>query len=382
MTPQEKAKQQEYFNAARHHLEQLYRVGQAKGLGSFFPHRGADGMRSDAELAKWFPGGFVHQYGAPLTDEQVQKWIDMQGGNPFAPPKPAGEEPQGAVQGRRITRRELNEKSPVEIFQRTYDDFIKKMDEANAANEKYYAEKIKRGDDLAARRQERANNAGIAETGDVNDRLRAELGNIRAQLAANGLDGGTIEGAYGLRASTNAAREAQRIAENVDARKNQYDYEDTNNVINTIERRHDIGPDFGQITALADRLGQAQALENARMDRLDAEANRPQGPPQIPYYPAPTYGRGGPIYLNSPFSGTPSQIAGMMMGGGQQQGGGQFWDMYGDDGPAPQMPQASGNPSAGWDAQLDAEAQRRGYQLQYVPNQPPANHILTTPQRR
>lgn len=315
MTPEQQARASEFWRAAEQHLRKLSRTDNPNYQPQWMGPRWGMGLGPAQNESYTFDGmgGLNVPYGKAPTPDDVNRFIESMGGNPYSQ-NPRGNQQVAGKSGNQpaTTPKPKDGEKPGDIFRRLLAEFQSKTDEANAANQARYDEGKAIYSDLAARNQDRVANWGIAAQQDIEDRLKAMRGENAANLAARGLGHTTIGAAFDAKAARDTAREQQRVSEMRDARASEYDTRDQTALAQFIERRNDVAPDPSMLIGLGDRIGQAEAaaqamdqrqkmfdaqmgLENRRLD-LQYQA---QQAPQIPYYPAPVYGGNrGPVFTN------------------------------------------------------------------------------------
>ncbi len=289
MTEAERAKlqqqAQEFWQKAKMHLIQSVQPGNPRA----FAH-GIDRSKLHHRSPYSNPNqGFSLQSGRMPSDTDVSNFVNkVMGGNPYEKAlKAGGAANVAAVPSAPVTRGYgggfgtaataagstpvgLPQSDPTQLFERMMLSAQGKMDEANAANIQRYDEGKGELGDIRGRNQDRATNWGIAASQDIDERMKNALLDSEASLAARGLGGSTIQDAFRMDEAQKTAREQQRISEQRDSRASDYDTRDTSSLVNFIERRNDVGPDYMQLMQMAMQHGLAQ--QQARERELAAEA--------------------------------------------------------------------------------------------------------------
>ena len=282
MTSAQKA--QQFYDEAKRHLRQLAGVSGPRPQRGYFPSRNyTPGGAAKQDSTR--PGTFNVQYGMEPSDADVQAFIRSMGGNPFA------EKAQGRSAGRSNSTPSAGGTAPAPaqgesiraLIERLAGDFKSQQDAANAANEARYGEVKQSNTDLYGRVMGEVDNWGNVQSQLNEERAKASMGNIRANLASRGLTSSTVGEAFQARNDRDLALEQQALSEAKSARRLGYDIDLTNNANAFIERRTDRAPDNSALLALAAKLGEAEAYQQGQQS---ANANRRQTrgrSRQIPY---------------------------------------------------------------------------------------------------
>jgi hypothetical protein len=296
MTEAEQAKlqrqAQEFWQAAKMHLIQSVQPGNPRA----FAH-GIDRSKLNHRSPYSNPNqGFSLQSGRMPSDTEVSNFVNkVMGGNPYekalknggaATSTPAATVPakrgygggfgtpgsggtSGGGGGSSAPQAEPNQ-----LFERMMMAAEGQMNSTNAANEFRYGQGIDLLSGVGERNQSRAQNLGIAQSQDIDERMKNALLDSEASLAARGLGGSTIQDSFRMAEAQKTAREQQRISEMRDSRASDYDTRDTGNLVGFIERREDTGPDYMQLMQMAQQhgLAQQQALEREKAAEAMKEA--------------------------------------------------------------------------------------------------------------
>lgn len=263
--------------------------------------------------------GYNFRRGVMPSETEINRYLDSLA--PYKKPK-FGPSPVSAMQrkagfgrqdklGRDRQAAQLAEESGAtpgsSLFNQLVESYKSKIDEANAANEKRYAEMHGELTDLRTRNQDRVGNWGIAAQADIDERMQTALGNQRAELAARGLQNSSILPAFEGQVAQRTAREQQRVSEMRDERASEYDTRDTNNLVGAVERREDVAPDYNNLIQLAMKYGESGQgqgmaalqgqIEGLKQQLASGGRRRYQPMNQLPMMPGPV--GGAPVFLNT-----------------------------------------------------------------------------------
>lgn len=131
------------------------------------------------------------------------------------------------------------------------------MNRANRANEKRYGQLMQGYDGLYGRVMGQLNSVGNQQAEDIKQRYRdAESANYQ-RLVNRGFGNSTMLNTMKQGTVRETNRDLARLAESLAMAKAQADMNISQNKLGVIERRNDIGPDYGQMIALAQSLGRS-----------------------------------------------------------------------------------------------------------------------------
>lgn len=315
MTPQEYQKEmRRVWEQGRNYLLQMLQPGNPNA-----PSFGIDKSKLMHRSPYANPNqGQTFQNGRMPNDAEITQFVQSQPAfqqlqNRYEKSQAKANRPAASSSGAETANLRSGSAQPASmaLFQQLFGANQAALDRANAMNEARYAEGKGELSTLRGRNQDRVGNWGVAAQADIDERLKENLGNSQANLAARGMSNSTIQDAFAARAARDTAREQQRVSEMRDSRLAEYDTNDTNNLVGFIERRNDVGPDYSGLMAQSLQYAQAEAAR-ASQERQNAallNANRGTGGRgrsnvRLPVLPGP---QGGvmPMFTN----GTPLQMA-------------------------------------------------------------------------
>lgn len=141
-------------------------------------------------------------------------------------------------------------------IQQLIDEYTKKTNEANAANEARYAEGKGELTDLRSRVLAQIKNLGISQIGDVNRQFANARSSTLQDLASRGLANSTITPSIMAGLDRQKAEAIGALHESRMMQQLGLDQDTTANLVGFIERRNDVAPSLDTLAQLAMSLGQ------------------------------------------------------------------------------------------------------------------------------
>ena len=238
-------KEQKYQQAMRRKLESIIRPGKGNSqwMGPTTAQFGYKGPSNATNL----------KFGQQISERDVLDFINKSGGSPYAKQrdklqslaKTAAARQAELPKDRSVSRR-VNEtiKAQPSLIESLAQRFQFEQDRANYENQRRYDEGHGELSTLRNRNSERVKNWGKASKADLEERFSQNLADVTANLSGRGLGNSTIVSAFEAKNARDLAREQQRLSETVDDRASRYDSTDTRSLVDFVERRDDVGPDF------------------------------------------------------------------------------------------------------------------------------------------
>lgn len=217
---------------------------------------------------------FQKQYGWFPSDKQLSGYVSQHGGNPYAQAMQSGlrDVQRRAASGgnnrgaagssRQAMGAAALQGQAQQIFQqqqqqRLFDEFQQARDQANYANNERYQFGFDELGALRNRNMERIQTLGQQQLADTNRHFDVARDSSLMDLGSRGLRSSTIAPAV----EQNVARERndalRRVHDDITRQQIGTDASLTGGLTGFVERRNDVGPDFGQLGQLAQGLGQS-----------------------------------------------------------------------------------------------------------------------------
>jgi hypothetical protein len=133
--------------------------------------------------------------------------------------------------------------------------FQQAIDKANAANERRYQQILSGYNDLAKRTQANVAGLGQAQLADINREYANAGANVYNTLVNRGFGNSSLPVTMQQGVMRGRAQEVGRLNEQLARLRAEYDMAITQGKLGAIERRSDIGPDYGQLVQLAQAMG-------------------------------------------------------------------------------------------------------------------------------
>lgn len=141
-------------------------------------------------------------------------------------------------------------------IQQLIDEYTKKTNEANAANEARYTEGKGELTDLRSRVMAQIQNLGMSQVADVNRQFSGARSSALQDLADRGLANSTITPSVVAGLERQKAEAIGGLHENRALQQIGLDQGTTNDLVGFIERRNDVAPSLDMLAQLAMSLGQ------------------------------------------------------------------------------------------------------------------------------
>ena len=328
---QDQARQ--FWLQAKKHLEAGVQPGNRRGMASGIDRwkfsTGQVGGPTNPQ-----PGGVSIQAGRSVSDADVDKFIAQMGGNPYAPKGKKGKKakatPAANMRMQQLLQQngmapqqgQEQDNSPRALLAKLSEEYQRKTDEANAANEARYQEVKGSNNELYGRVMGEVDNWGGVQHQLNEERAKESLSEQAAYLESRGLTNSTVMPSFQARSDRDLALTQQDLSEKKSARKLGYDIDLTNNANNFIERRTDKAPDSSQFAALVAKLGEAEAYRKGREEAAAKSKKSRKSAPRIPYLPTGGVSAGQAAQMAQQMTGAfrmPQQGYAMPAYGGGQQ---------------------------------------------------------------
>jgi len=170
------------------------------------------------------------------------------------------------------------------LLQNLYDQFQTAHDEANTANEERYQQLIEGLESRRERGLGYLQNYGLQMMQDVKDRYKQFGSDIQNKMIDSGLAGGSradVMQQGNLREEMSSRR---RLGDNLSSQYFNADMQLDLDRLQAIERREDIGPDYGMLAQLAQQIGASQSQQpqvGGGVYEQSGAAALPWGQPQL-----------------------------------------------------------------------------------------------------
>ena len=172
--------------------------------------------------------------------------------------KPISQQAWQALQG---TRRAA---SPQGIREKMMSDFMAQRNAANAANEARYGEGKSELSTLRDRNQRRLTGAGATAMADARATGSRQIASTRQDMSRRGLGSSTIGQSVERGINESTSRAVGAIRESAAQTQSSADRADTNNLVNFIERRTDVGPNESAFLQAMQNLGASAGRSGGR----------------------------------------------------------------------------------------------------------------------